>query len=234
MNTGPKKAPEERRSARLLILFVHGLGGGHGTWGSFAPLLKADVDLKGRIAVAEYTFPTRLFRLFPSWNSTPLQDLAKGLATEIRTRFQECTKILMVCHSLGGLIAKRFIIEAIKRSEPLKTREVIFFGTPHQGARLANIASFFSFKHRHLRQIGKEFDFIELVNEDWVHCRCEAHVGATYVVGGQDTYVSRESAGGGLGTKVELIPDKGHLDIVKPTTKDDISFLLVRQAALRL
>jgi hypothetical protein len=48
-----------------------------------------------------------------------------------------------------------------------------------------------------------------MVNEDWAHCQCEAHVGATYVVGGQDAYVSRESAGAGLGTKVDLIADKG-------------------------
>lgn len=208
-NARRKQASQESPSARLLILFVHGLGGGHGTWGSFESLLKADMDLKGRIAVAEYTFPTRLFRLFPTWKSTPLQDLAKGLATEIRTRHHNYPKILMVCHSLGGLIAKRLIIEAIKRAEPLKIREVIFFGTPHQGARLANIANIFSFKHRHLRQIGKESDFIEMVNEDWAHCQCEAHVGATYVVGGQDAYVSRESAGAGLGTKVDLIADKG-------------------------
>jgi tetratricopeptide (TPR) repeat protein len=140
----------------------------------------------------------------------------------------------MVCHSLGGLIAKRFIIDTIKQSGSVRTREVVFFATPHQGARLANIGGFFSFKHRHLRQIGKESDFIELVNEDWVHFKCEAQVGATYVVGGQDAVVSRESAGVGQGARVELVSDKGHIDIVKPATKNDISFLLVREAALRL
>jgi hypothetical protein len=79
--------------ARLLILFVHGLGGGKGTWDSFEQLLKADADLKDRIAVAEYNFPTRLLRWLPTWRSTPLQDLARGLATEIRTRYAEHQKI---------------------------------------------------------------------------------------------------------------------------------------------
>ena len=91
----------ETRLSKVLILFVHGLGGGEGTWGSFEQLLKADADLKDRLAVAEFTFPTRLWRWLPTWRSAPLQDLAKGLATQIRTRHAEYPKILMVCHSLG-------------------------------------------------------------------------------------------------------------------------------------
>ena len=220
--------------SRLLILFVHGLGGGQETWGSFEQLLKADADLKDRIAVAAYTFPTRLWRCLPTWRSTPMQDLAKGLATEVRTRHHNYQKILMVCHSLGGLVAKRFIIDAVKHSASLQVREVIFFATPHLGARLANTADFFSIKHRHLRQLRNDSDFIELINEDWATLKCEAQVGATYVVGGQDAVVSRHSAGADQSVKVEVIPNKGHSDIVKPNSAADISFLLVKQAALRL
>ena len=220
--------------SKLLILFVHGLAGGHGTWGSFERLLKADADLKGNIAIAEYTYPTRLFRWLPTWRSPPLQDLAKGLATEIRARYAEYPKILMVCHSQGGLIAKRLIIEAIKHSLPLQVRELIFFATPHLGAHLANSASIFSLNHRHLKQLQKDSDFIELTNEDWITFKCEAHVGSTFVIGSQDSVVSRQSAGAGYGAKVEVIPDKVHIDIVKPHSRSDISFLLVKQAALRL
>ena len=173
-------------------------------------------------------------RLLPTWKSTPLQDLAKGLATELHTRYPNYPKILLVCHSLGGLVAKRYIIDSIKRDQPLRAREVIFFATRHFGALLANWGGALSFKHRHLRQVAKESDFIEQINEDWTHFKCEAAVGPTYVVGGQDACVSRHSAGAGLGAKVELIPDKGHIDVVKPTKKDDIAFLLLKKAALRL
>jgi pimeloyl-ACP methyl ester carboxylesterase len=220
--------------SKLLILFVHGLGGGEGTWGSFERLLKADGEIKGRITVEEFVFPTRLVRWLPTWRSTSLQDLAKALATEIRTKYQSYPKILMVCHSLGGLVAKRFIIETLKLSMALQVREVIFFATPHLGAGIATWADYFSFKHRHLRQLQKDSDFIELINEDWATIKCEAHVGATYVVGGQDAVVSRQSAAAIPGAKVEVIADKGHVDIVKPKSRSDVSFLLVQQAARRL
>jgi predicted alpha/beta hydrolase family esterase/tetratricopeptide (TPR) repeat protein len=218
----------------LLVLFVHGLGGGQGTWGAFDELLKKDADIKKRITVAECRFPTRLCRFLPTWKSTPLQDLAKGLATEIRTRYKDYQKILLVCHSLGGLIAKRFIIDEFKQSAPLPVREVIFFATPHYGSSFANRADLFSIEHRHLRQLRTDSDFIDSINEDWVTFKCEARVGCTYVVGGQDAIVSRHSAGAGRGLNVEFISDKGHSDIVKPKSVDDISFLLVKQAALRL
>jgi hypothetical protein len=55
-----------------------------------------------------------------------------------------------------------------------------------------------------------------------------------HVVGGQDGVVSRHSAGAGQSLNVEVIPDKGHIDIVRPSSSADISFLLVKQAALRL
>jgi predicted alpha/beta hydrolase family esterase len=217
-----------------LVLFVHGLGGSPETWRSFEELLKADSDLKGRIAIGTYTFPTRLWRLFSTWKSTPMQDLARGLATEIRTRYHDHRRILLVCHSLGGLIAKRLIIDSVKQSTSSPVREVIFFATPHLGVRLARTAGYFSAEHRHLKQLGSDSDFIELVNEDWVTFRCEAHVAATYVIGGQDAVVSRHSAGVGQSLNVEVIPDKGHADIVRPTSSADISFLLVRRAILRL
>ena len=180
--------------------------------------------------VAAYIFPTRLWRFLPTWRSTPLQDLAKGLATEIRTRYQDYPKLLLVCHSLGGLVAKRFIVDCIKQSAPLRVREVIFFATPHLGARLASTASVFSVEHRHLKQLQSDSDLIELTNEDWDALKCEARVGVTYVIGGQDAIVSRHSAGAGnIRGRVEVIPDKGHIDIVKPNSAADISYLLVRR-----
>jgi hypothetical protein len=42
--------------SKLLILFVHGLGGDEESWGSFERLLKTDRNLKDRIEIAFYTF----------------------------------------------------------------------------------------------------------------------------------------------------------------------------------
>jgi Alpha/beta hydrolase family len=222
-------------TGKLLILFVHGLGGGAGTWGSFQRLLNADDALKGRIAIAEFTFPTRLVRWLPwVWKSAPLQDLAKGLETEIRAKYSTHSKILLVCHSLGGLIAKRVIVEAVKIGSVPPIREVMFFATPHLGADIASWADRISHKHRHLKQLRKDSDFIELVNEDWSTFKCEGYVGTTYVAGGQDAVVSRQSARAGQSVRLEFIPDKGHIDIVKPANHLDTSFLLVKQVAQRL
>lgn len=93
--------------SRLLLLFLHGLGGDPGSWGKFEQLLKADADLKDRLDVAFYNFPTGLWRLIPSWKSLPAQDLAKGLATKIQVQYGAYQKILLVCHSFGGLIGKK-------------------------------------------------------------------------------------------------------------------------------
>ena len=147
--------------SRLLLLFLHGLGGDAGSWGKFEQLLKTDADLKGRVDVAFYTFPTRLWRLIPSWRSLPAQDLAKGLATKIQVQYGEYQKILLVCHSFGGLIAKKYIVDIIKLSGQLRIMGVIFFATPHLGTENANIFGRFSFGHRQLNQLRIGADFID-------------------------------------------------------------------------
>jgi len=160
------------------------LGGDPGSWGKFEQLLKADADLKDRLDVAFYNFPTGLWRLIPSWKSLPAQDLAKGLATKIQVQYGAYQKILLVCHSFGGLIGKKYIVDEIKRSDQLRIREVIFFAVPHLGTETANIFGKLSFGHRQLNQLRIGADFIDLLTEDWVTYRCENRVGVTYVVAG--------------------------------------------------
>jgi tetratricopeptide (TPR) repeat protein len=132
------------------------------------------------------------------------------------------------------LIAKRYLVDVIKRSGHLKVREVIFFATPHRGAAIAKPASLFSTEHRQLNQMQIGTDFIDLLNEDWATCRCETRVGVTYVVAGQDGVVSRDSASAGQHGNVRIIQNKNHTDVIKPSNDTDIAFLLVRQVAMSL
>jgi len=58
-------------------------------------------------------------------------------------------------------------------------------------------------------------------------------VAVKYIIGGLDRFVSESSAKGQWGTEhCETIIGKGHRDIVKPTTADDLAFLIARQFML--
>lgn len=216
--------------AKLLILFIHGLGGRAESWGAFKDLLESDGQLADQADVAFYSYPTKLLRFLPSWRSLKIQEIAQGLRTEINTRHASYDTILLVAHSMGGLVAKHYINEAIKRNEPLRVRGVVLFAVPNSGSEFAAISDAISVRHSHIRQLRKDSDFVSMVMNDWI--RSEPQLLTRNVVAGQDMVIAAITHHEIPNT--EMIPDKGHGDIVKPSNDDDVSFLIVKQAALEL
>jgi pimeloyl-ACP methyl ester carboxylesterase len=220
--------------AKPLLLFIHGLGGdARATWGHFDTLVKNDPQLRDRVEMQFFDYPTRLIDWLPWRRSLRIQDISQALRTEIDVRYVGYERILLICHSLGGLVAKHYVCDALKRGSKLAVRGVIFFATPHSGSALASLLSGVTRRHLHLRQLSPDSDFIDLVSRDWAALRCEDVLEATYVVGGQDMIVNPGS-GSPPGTTYDLISDKTHSSLVKPVNDVDLSYLLVKQAARRL
>lgn len=50
-------------------------------------------------------------------------------------------KVILVCHSRGGLIARRYILDRWENEQIVDVAKLITYGTPHLGAQLAEIGS---------------------------------------------------------------------------------------------
>jgi hypothetical protein len=59
--------PYGLKMPKTLILFVHGLAGGKGSWGNFETLIKGDAELGSKVDVEFFVYPTGSFRL--PWSS---------------------------------------------------------------------------------------------------------------------------------------------------------------------
>lgn len=212
---------------KTLLLFIHGLGGDQSTWGIFPTLIEQDEDLSSRVEVAFYGYPTRLIRLPLPWskNSSRIQDLSKGIRTEFGARFKRHSRVIIVAHSMGGLIAQKYIIEELKENLSLKVTDLVLFAVPVTGASIAGWGDLLSFRHFHLRQLRKESETLESISSDWRAMGCNAKVRVVAVHGGQDKVVPRilDSA-----CRSEFIADADHQSIVKPASKDSTAFLIVR------
>jgi hypothetical protein len=220
--------------SRVLILFVHGLAGSRDTWGNFENLIKEDDELRSRVDVDFFVYPTGLVR-FP-WSSKYAnpQDVADGLTTAITNKHNQYEKILLVCHSMGGLVGKRSIIDQLMRKLELRVNGIVFFATPHLGSELAGVAETLSSEHRQVKAIKPDTKFLEMLSREWLDRECEIKVDTTYVAAGQDSCVTKLSAEGPRTSRREIDLSKGHIDIVKPTSSDDYAFLIVKAAAKRV
>jgi predicted alpha/beta hydrolase family esterase len=211
-----------------LILFVHGLGGdGKSTWRGFPNLIQDDEYLNSQFDVEFYQYPTWLFSFF---GKTPkIQDLARGLRTQINHKYSEYKSIVLVCHSLGGLIARMYLIEEVKNQRPLKINKLLLYAVPNNGAGLASVAQHIAWRHNQLAQLSQDSDLIEFLNQDWFRLKIGNRLSIKYIVAGQDSVVERDSAESFWGNlDIETIIDKGHINIVKPKSAEDLAFVILK------
>lgn len=141
------------------IVLVHGLNGAPDhTWtasnGVFWPtqLLPATlVDAPANIIVYGYNADVATWKKDSSPTANfayqHAQNLVMSLATHRRNAGATKNPIIWVCHSLGGIIAKRALLYSydvldpeldICRSIYVSTYAMIFLGTPHTGSNLAS------------------------------------------------------------------------------------------------
>lgn len=219
---------------KTLLLFIHGLGGNaKETWGEFPNLIGKDNSLHDNFEIGFYQYPTSLFR-FPFSRKMPqIQTLASGLRTQINNQFSQYNSIILICHSLGGLIARQYLVEELKNNRPLRIDKLLLYAVPNNGAGLASIAEHVSWMHSQLAQLCTHSEFIRFLNEEWIREKVGEKVKIKYVVAALDRVVNEESAKGFWENQnVEMIVDKGHINVVKPQSSDDLAFLILKNFVL--
>jgi hypothetical protein len=101
---------------------------------------------------------------------------------------------------------------------------------PNNGAGLATAGRFVSWRQNQIKQLCKDADIIEFLNEDWSHFSIQSKVKTKFIVGTQDEVVDRFSVAGYWGNPdVETITGRGHIDIIKPDRADDLAVKIVRK-----
>jgi pimeloyl-ACP methyl ester carboxylesterase len=220
---------------KALLLFIHGLGGdGTSTWSKgdrpgFLDLVQADESLKRQFDVRVYSYPTSLFSI-PFISRPPkIQTLADGLRSQIENRYSSYASIVLVCHSLGGLIARKYLIEEVKNKRPLKVQKLILYAVPNNGAGLTEVAKHVSWRHNQIAQLSRSSDLIEFLNEDWQSSGLAELVIVKFVIASQDNVVTKESAKLFWGNPdTETVVGRGHVDLVKPQDATDDAFVFLK------
>jgi hypothetical protein len=182
---------QEGKKRKNLILFVHGLTGDNMTWVnqsgvSFSDLLIANKDIKKKFDVAHFTYYSKLFtsttaKAAKSFVSKIISGLSKTvklnldvknisdlLYTELDVKCEKYDNIIIIAHSLGGLVAKSVILDMLKEDKPLKIKQFISLAVPHDGANLALIGKQIS-GNVQLENLTPLGETVKNLNNEWVH-----------------------------------------------------------------
>jgi pimeloyl-ACP methyl ester carboxylesterase len=220
--------------ASQLVLFVHGLGGHQvDTWGSFPGLIRADPELSSAWVVDFFSFPSSRIRVRFLASAPRVQLLADGLRTELETKHPEAERIVLVCHSLGGLVARRYLLDEYRRGVDSRVTDLLLYGTPNTGAGLANVARHLSWFQPQLRQLSRNSEFLSDLNRDWNALGAANRLRVLAVIGGKDDVVPEESARGlWRDGNVKVVLGASHADLVKPSDSEDVRYLILKRALL--
>lgn len=236
---------EKKENKPNAILFVHGLKGGQETWSyddnvSFPKLIASDPQLSDRFDVGCFNYFTtftntygaskNIFsRLFGSIRKTrknlPIIEIAQLLRTEFYVNLNDYEKVIVIAHSMGGLVSKACILNQLEETQTTVVKGFISLAVPHSGARIANIGSFVS-SNAHLVDLNVLSDAVYQFSQAWINA---TNLPPTkYVYGSYDKYVERKSALAIESNKLNSIAvEEDHSTICKPKDNGETIYKLV-------
>jgi tetratricopeptide (TPR) repeat protein len=222
-----------------LVVFVHGLGGlRYGTWGSF-PKFVFDDFKQASVDVGLYGYRTA-FRRLRFTASIDLDREATVCADVIRDLPAHYRRIVLIAHSMGGLLIKAAVKSLIDRNERLalaRTSGLILMATPQAGS--LRVPSFLGSFSRDARALKPHGELVTKITETFTDRVVQMPVPddsgrfvipVWAVITPEDLWVDRLSAGLQIPSPRRKEVRGSHTRIVKPEHYDADPYVFVKNA----
>ncbi len=210
---------EAGKRATKLLIFIHGWNGDkQDTWEKFPQLARNDPPL-GEYDIWPIDYPTYMFR-----RQLGIEGLARFFDDQFQTVYgidARYESIVIICHSMGGLVARRLLIRRTLRGENnSRYAALIEIATPHQGADPAALADALDVSRGVTEEMKAGSSFLNVLQDDWRQLqRRRPH---TFCLGSNhDRVVSSESALADCDEGVLYPMGYSHTALVKPDNAQD-------------
>ncbi|KXY26717.1 hypothetical protein NST86_28875 [Bacillus sp. FSL L8-0199] len=238
----------KRSNQENLVIFIHGFQGGIETWRynekSFFPeLLLQDDYVKQHYDIACFSYYSKFIRPYSmEWlknildkilcsessitrKNLDIESISDLLHTVIEIECGSYQRIVFIAHSMGGLVAKTYILKILEDEKINKVDLLISLAVPHQGTGLAGAGKILFGANRQLKDLAPLSSLVDKTTKKWVRYR-EHLPRVEYFYGKHDMVVNENSAIG-IETKKTLgsFFDADHTSIAKP---DSINSLIYK------
>jgi hypothetical protein len=221
-----------------VVLFVHGLAGSYNTWEHFTKHLKNkwnepdgfELEYADYYKKSNILFFRKFYNLYYVLKGASIESLSEHLGSIVSQNCEKYENVILVGHSMGGLVARKYIVDQLKNQRDLgKVKGLITYATPNKGTILANYFEFIiknplPFIMNPFALIGSKqifslkqgSPFIEKLNKDWRNMRINDKIDFKRVGSEGDTVVNIDSSLYEKNKHATLIVNKSHFDIIKP------------------
>lgn len=229
-----------------ILVFIHGFTSDSQTWTnsskSSLPEMLLEEDLINKnFDVGYFNYFTKILDFGKTRFSTGLirtvfgktsrskknigiKNLSDHLKSSLELYCQEYENIVLIAHSMGGLISKAFILDDLIENSGTKVKLFLSLAVPHKGSNWANIGGKLARKNPQIIDLKPLSSFLDQVNDDWIQQK-NSLPKTVYYYGQFDEIVEEQNAVSfQVGKKLKVACNNDHFNICKPESTDSIVY----------
>ncbi|KXJ37388.1 hypothetical protein AX282_20520 [Bacillus spizizenii] len=158
-----------------------------------------------------------------------IKNLSDHLKSSLELYCQEYENIVLIAHSMGGLISKAFILDDLNENDNTKVKLFLSLAVPHKGSNWANMGGKLARKNPQIIDLKPLSSFLDKVNDDWIQQK-NCIPKTVYYYGQFDEIVEEQNAiSFQVGKKLKVACNYDHFDICKPESTDSIVYRGIRR-----
>lgn len=225
-----------------LILFIHGFTGGKDTWKNangayFFEMLNEEALIADNFDIAYFEYFTTLTDLYADvkakggWirslfsrlygkrvRNNSIEEISDILRREMQLSLSAYDNIVVIAHSMGGLISKASVIGEHREGRQSKIKLCLSLAVPHLGSDIATFGKLVS-SNLQIKDLAPLSDMIPKLNEEWRRLNRKPNI--KYFYGTHDIIVRKHSAVEVDDERHHIIEcSEDHISICKPKEKN--------------
>ncbi|RFM34470.1 ABC-three component system protein [Chitinophaga silvisoli] len=246
-----------KRRKKNLILFIHGLTGDESTWmnekgQTFPQLLFSNSIVKKNYDIGLFDYYSKIFspvrvkllgKLFNKLTNIKsgqvelnldVESISDILVTELEVHCNDYKKIVVIAHSLGGLIAKCAALKLVEKESTINISKLISLAVPHIGSSIATIVRLVA-SHAQINDLAPLSDITTKLSNNWIQDKTERLPQIIYFYGKYDLVVQQNSALGVSNEKqIAKFFEADHENIAKPSSNQSSIYKAAEQILLEV
>ncbi len=183
------KIINEKEGCKNLIVFIHGFIGSIETWiktddsKPFIGPFFSDEQISANFDIGIFEYHTELLSFFPKTRrfinyiigektsrNLPIEEISLLLESQLRYSHPQYENIVLIGHSMGGLIAKRYILNDIAKNSATRVKLYVSLATPHSGSILATYGKTI-INNFQVKDLDPLSNSINAMNNEWVQSK---------------------------------------------------------------
>jgi hypothetical protein len=243
----------QKNNHKNVIVFIHGFTGGIDTWSNgntcFPEMLLEDEKISRNFDLMYVNYHSKIFdyhskRLTGNFfakivgkgskavaKNISIQELGDSLKTIIEFYCAPYQNVILVAHSMGGLISKSFLLS--QTNESRKVKLFLSLAVPHNGSDWATFADALFIDNTQVVDLKPLSKTLNGINQKWINAQDSLPI-TVYFYGQYDMIVPEQSAVAYVGRthpqKVACNDD--HFSITTPESNESLVYVAVKKYLL--